>query len=199
MRPCVSLCNTWVAMEQAVLKAAEPSSECRAEIPGVTGTPSVVSRAISYRTDTKGLLELTCPAGKGNWHLPRAVRAVNTCCVSNADICGENGTSTHWYQTKSFNSDFSLVRNSAPYWFYSFLVYHMTRMFLLCILPTVMAAPRAADTNNTYKDLQETEGKSAGWWAQCPITCLLPPQTSWPHEKDQHKGDTAHHPDRNIY
>lgn len=35
-------------------------------------------------------------------------------------------------------------------------------MFLLCILPTVMAAPRAADTNNTYKDLQETEGKSAG-------------------------------------
>lgn len=74
----------------------------------------------------------------------------------------------------------------------------MTRMFPLCILSTVMPAPRAADTDNAYKDLQKKEGKSAGRWAQCPITCLLPPQTSLPHEKDQHKGDTAHHPDRNI-
>lgn len=46
--------------------------------------------------------ELTCPSGKGNWHLPRAVRAVNTRCVSNADVCGENGTNTHTdsYRTK---------------------------------------------------------------------------------------------------
>lgn len=63
-----------------------------------------------------------------------------------------------------------------------------------------MAAPRPADHYECFQTApKKEERRSAGRWAKCPRTCPFPPQNSWPYEKDKHKGETAHHTDRNIY
>lgn len=75
----------------------------------------------------------------------------------------------------------------------------LTKSCMRCLLPDPITKFTQLITKNASKQLQRKEGRSAGRWAKCPRTCLFPSQNSWPYQKDEHKGETAHHADRNIY